>query len=267
MEFKCSVCNYTSPSRFSIERHINKQKKCGKNPEIIEVLIEIRCDYCNKSYASKDNLTKHLKICGVKKSNIEQELKIIKKELKDLKELKQNTNNSININNTTNNYITIQLRPYTDPKLPEDIDDLNDIYEDAWDKKKSIHTFIERIHFNPDMPENHNMCITNLRTNLAKVFTGQGWETKDQNKLLDEIISRCSRELDKWVKSSKKRRDRYENDFIEYITQEGKKKFDDETKAEVKLLLYDSYKNGTVDIKSASKQLLDENEDDDDLDN
>jgi len=257
MKFKCSVCNYESFRKDDVQKHINKKNKCGNGiPTITIISIDVKCNLCNKFFTTMPSMQRHMKICKANKTNLEIELMEKDKKIIELEnKLAQNstTNNNINTN-IQNNYITIQLRPYTDPKLPEDIDDLNDIYEDAWDKKKSIHTFIERIHFNPDMPENHNMCITNLRTNLAKVFTGQGWETKDQNKLLDEIISRCSRELDKWVKSSKKRRDRYENDFIEYITQEGKKKFDDETKAEVKLLLYDSYKKGTVDIKTSSKQ-------------
>jgi bacterioferritin (cytochrome b1) len=77
-------------------------------------------------------------------------------------------NNVIN----SNNIINIQLRPYTDPRLPDDMDD---IFEESWDKMKSVQTYLERIHFSEELPENNNMCITNLQTKLAKVFNGKKW--------------------------------------------------------------------------------------------
>jgi len=257
MEFECSVCNYTSSYKSNTERHINKQKKCGENPQIIEVIVKIICEWCNKSYASKDNLTKHYKICKVKKADMEEELKQVKKELQEanrqLNQAKTIVNNSGTINNgTINNTYNIQLRPYNNPRLPDDMDD---IYEDAWQRQKSIQTYIERVHFNTEYPENHNMCITNLRSKLAaKVFNGDQWETKDQDKILDEIIANTNQLLDKWVKSTKKRREHYEKSFIEYMQHESKKEFDNETKNELKILLYDGYKNGLIDIKATTKK-------------
>jgi hypothetical protein len=256
MEFKCDICDYTSSYKITLLRHVNKKKKCGDNPHIIEIKVNIVCEYCNKTYKTKDILSNHLKICKIKKSSIEEELKLVKEELEKIKKNQsvismRDINNTTNSNNTTNNFL-IQLRPYDNPKLPENMED---IYEDVWERQKSIQTYIERVHFNQELPENHNICITNLRTKLAaKVFNGDRWETKDQDKILDEIITNTSNILDKWVKTNKKRREKYEGDFIKYVEQEGKKKFDEETKNELKLLLYDSYKNGTVNIKATEKK-------------
>lgn len=252
MEFKCSSCNYVSFHKIDLERHLNKQKKCGENSKIIEVPIEIECEFCNKSYKNMRYLNQHIKICKVKKSNIEKELEKVKKQLeeanKKLSSININSNNTIN--NTINN-ITIQLRPYDDPKLPDDMDD---VYEDAWEKMKSVQTYIERVHFSSEFPENHNMCITNLRTKLAaKVFNGEKWETKDQNKILDEIIKNVVKHMDKWININKKKREKYRIVFNEYLETEGKSNFDKEMRDELKLLLYDNFKNGTVDIKSTSK--------------
>jgi hypothetical protein len=258
MEFKCSSCDYTSHSMYNVEKHITKKNKCGDNPIVVSVSIDIICEYCDKSYKTQKNLREHLKICKVKKTNIEKELELIKKELQELKQAKTkalninsnitNTNNSHNNNTINNNNITIQLRPYNDPRLPDDMDD---IYEDAWEKQRSIPTYIERVHFSEDYPENHNLCITNLRSRLAaKVFNGSNWETKDQEQLLDEIVDNIGQSLDNWVKISKKRIERYK-DSMDLV--------DSETKNELKLLLYDSYKNGLVDIKSSTKQLENNN--------
>jgi len=255
MEFQCSLCNYLSPSKFSLERHINKKNKCGENPTIVLVPIEIRCEYCNKLYKTREVLIKHLKICKVKKSNIEKELESVKKKLQELqtpkhtKTVNNHTTNNTNSHNTIHNHFTVQLRPYNDPKLPDDMDD---IYEDAWEKQRSIPAYLERVHFSIDHPENHNLCITNLRSRLAaKVFNGDKWETKDQEQLLDEIIENVGQTLDKWANSSKKRIERYKG----YMNVD-----DEESKNEIKLLLYDNYKNGTVNIKSDKQIKTIENE-------
>lgn len=70
MEYKCSVCDYTSPFKITIERHMIKKKKCGDNPTIIEVPVHIKCEFCNKLYKTRDNLTKHLKFCKIKNNEI-----------------------------------------------------------------------------------------------------------------------------------------------------------------------------------------------------
>jgi len=84
MEFKCSSCDYTSSYKQDLQRHIIKQKKCGENPLILEIHNVIKCEYCNKSYKTKDNLNKHYKICKEKKFNNTEELKKMEKEVQTL---------------------------------------------------------------------------------------------------------------------------------------------------------------------------------------
>jgi len=247
MEFACSQCSYQSYLKVNVTSHIDK--KCTK-AEILEIPVEINCEFCLKEFNTRPSLKRHLKTCRVRKTSIEAELRSAQAKIKDL-ETKLAQKPTTVINSTTNNNINIiiQLRPYNDPKLPDDMDD---IYEDAWSKKKSIPTFIERLHLNDELPENHNMCITNLKSKLAKVFTEQGWTTRDEDKLLDEIITQSNRLLDKWVKAKKNRKE-YENDFIEYLEEVGKKRFNEDTKKELRLMLHDAHKNGTVNIKSRTK--------------
>lgn len=63
MEFSCSICNYSSSRKYCVKTHINKKNKCGENPQIIEILVEIRCEYCDKLYKTKANLKEHYKVC------------------------------------------------------------------------------------------------------------------------------------------------------------------------------------------------------------
>jgi len=88
MEFYCSICEYTSPYRHSLEKHINKQKKCGDNPHIEISETNIRCEFCNKLYKTKDNLTKHLKICNkktIKTDHTKKENEDLKKQIQVMK--------------------------------------------------------------------------------------------------------------------------------------------------------------------------------------
>lgn len=263
MEFRCSVCDYTSFSKFSAERHLTKQKKCGDNASIIEVPVDIKCEHCDKSYKTKEVLNKHLKICKTKKNNIELELELVKKELAELKQGQSSINIKGNNNNVniTNNYI-IQLTSYNQPKLPLD---MKEVCEDAWLRQKDVRYYIENIHFCNELPENRNICITNLRTKMAKVFNGTNWETRDQDALLDEIISNTNIMLEKWVRTNKNR-PKYEQSFLRYIEEKGKKKFDEETKNDLKLLLYDGHKNNLVNIKSNTQTPYDPIENADNVD-
>jgi hypothetical protein len=246
VHFECPRCNFETDHRSNMKSHIDRKTKCTVIKNDID-LKEFENEILDRTFEKIYLLSK------IKK--LELEVETLKKQLaeKPTKITTQNnTNNNIGRDQNINTYITIQLRPYNDPKLSDDMDD---IYEDAWSKQKSVPTFIERLHLNGDLPENHNMCITNLRTKLAKVFTEQGWVTKDQDQILDEIIKNSNRLLDNWVKA-KKRRETYKNDFMSYLEDNNltSAKVNDDAKKELKLILYDAYKNGMVDIRSGTKQ-------------
>jgi predicted HNH restriction endonuclease len=84
MEFQCSVCDYTSSFRFNVEKHINKQKKCGENSEVIEISVDIICEHCNKFYKTKKNLTQHLKVCrSIKEENSQLKVQLVEHKLKE----------------------------------------------------------------------------------------------------------------------------------------------------------------------------------------
>jgi hypothetical protein len=84
MEFKCSLCDYSSDTRKNVIRHINKKIKCGDGEaNIMLIKIDISCEFCKKSITTKPNLIKHLKVCKVKKQNLEKENEILKEKTKN----------------------------------------------------------------------------------------------------------------------------------------------------------------------------------------
>ena len=79
MEFACSICQYTSSKKENVLKHFNRKRSCGPGiKEIIEIPIEIKCDFCDKNFSSVSNLRYHQKHnCKNKVIALEQKLKEI----------------------------------------------------------------------------------------------------------------------------------------------------------------------------------------------
>jgi predicted HNH restriction endonuclease len=93
MEFGCSSCEYTSSKKQHISNHIKRKNSCGPGTkEIIEIPIEIKCQFCNKDFSTKQNLKDHIKNnCKINKEEVEklkEEVEKLKQELKDIKNKK-----------------------------------------------------------------------------------------------------------------------------------------------------------------------------------
>ena len=230
MEFACSLCNYQSVNKSNIERHIIS--KC-KVAEIIEIPVDINCEFCNKEFATKPNLKRHLKTCKVKKQNIEEENEKLRKENEKLKEaLAQKPTTTIN-NNTVN--ININLAPWNDPNL----DEAEKYYLQAIKKAfMSIPYIIEKIHFNPEMPENQNICIKNYRTKVAKVFDGRKWTIMDEDKVIKQLIDDYERLLEDWAEGKPEKRMQYIERYKEIKERDGRLKVENDIKDEIKKLIY-----------------------------
>jgi predicted nucleic-acid-binding protein len=49
------------------------------------------------------------------------------------------------------------------------------------------------VHFNKDKPENHNLLLTNLRSNIIKVLNDNNkWEATDLQEVIDYLIDKST---------------------------------------------------------------------------
>ena len=102
----------------------------------------------------------------------------------------------------------------------------------------SVPTIIERIHFNPELPENHNICIKNYRTKLAKVFNGKEWKTMDEDHLINELVNTYENLLEDWADQNPERM-KYIEKYKEIKERDGADRVNKDLRDEIKKLIYD----------------------------
>ena len=173
---------------------------------------ENQCKYCNKILSRYDSLNRHLKTCKKKKESEilvikqEEEIQQMKLEIEELKTKSATTNNitnTINTNNNTNNTINtnniINIKNLGD----ENINHLKNV--DFAGMLKGIYNavpkLIEKIHFDPNHPENQNIKYTNKKLPYLKVMKDNKWQLVNKKyELFDLIDTKCYLLKEKYYK-------------------------------------------------------------------
>lgn len=169
------------------------------------------CYYCKENFTLKQNLLRHVNDRCDKKSQLiedknkyadiikqkEEELKkdnIHKQELKKSKSINKNitniNNGTININNNNNNVIlnhNVNINPFGK-------EDLSHISEEKYKEyiKKLLPgflKFIQDVHFSPDKPENHNICVPTLNSSTIAVYKDGQWNAVKKNNTIKELLN------------------------------------------------------------------------------
>lgn len=175
--YNCPRCGYSTNQKSNIRAHYNRKKIC--NPilkdigldECKKTLDRIKdniCEHCNKKFSKKSNLRRHQDKC--KDKYIEE----LKAEIIRLKQT-QGSNNTINSHNKiiVNNYDNTEIN-----KIKDKLDDIK-ILKDNVD---TIVEYIKCVHFNRDLPENHNVYIENVNLQRLLKYDGQSFKEAGRGK-------------------------------------------------------------------------------------
>ena len=200
--FFCNFCNKFYASQNSLCNHKKKfhTSNGGTQGVLLGVLEGVvggtlkntyNCDYCNKIFNDKSNKYKHHKICKFKNNIINNTTNNTTNNNNNNNTNINNNINNTNINNTNinNNNIIIKINNFGD----EDLSHLTQ--KDITDMIKSgfgcVFDYIDKVHLNPNKPENHNIMLTNLRSGLIKIFQNYKWDVAKCNDILTTIIDKC----------------------------------------------------------------------------
>ena len=102
----------------------------------------------------------------------------------------------------------------------------------------SVPKLIEYTHFNPKLPENHNIYISNQKGKYAMVYDGNDWCIKDQDKTINKLIDDQEYELGEWVNKIGDEHPKEMKKFKKYMEVKEKDGAEEAMKEEVRMLLY-----------------------------
>lgn len=233
MSFYCNVCCIHTKSQKNLNIHFSsvrhKLREQNKQNEIHHLCV------CGKSFTKASNLSRHRKKCNMiiqsekssqfqslihENNQMKEEMNVLRKQIEMLLEKNGgNTthNTTTNSNNTIDNgtHFNITVNSFGN----ENIDYLTDkivcrLIQTA--PFASVPQLIEKIHFDPDHPENHNIKITNKKMNYAEIIKNNKWVTANKKQVIDNVIQNSYYLLDEKFIDNKdtmtqKRQERFEN--------------------------------------------------------
>lgn len=289
--YKCIKCDKEFKLKIDFARHINRKfpcKKqgdiyCHKNDIITSIVAinrdkknEYKCEHCEKLFASKRNMQRHMENnCKIKRQQenekemifnklmeqFEIQNKKIEKQSKQIEELKKHNdeierkldNKQIQIGNnnniiTNNNNITIIAHGRENfDKITE-----NDIIKALIRGTNSVPLITELMHYNDQYPEFQNIYIPNISQKYCMVYDGNDWLLKDNDDTIDSLYATKYGLLEgKFEEFFDKLTISQQNSFKRFIDLNDKADEEDDTDAkriisgikhQLKLLLYNKRK-------------------------
>ena len=264
--YTCSFCNYNTTIITHYNRHLQTDKHLKSKPKVSlreaaskpihnackkDVFI---CKYCNKTYKHKQSLSKHIKYSCTKNkdedlielvrllnSQLEQQRNDFQSQLqsqaKQIDKLmgKLEINGSFNTTNTnTNIQNNIQLLAYKDT----DISHLTEKDYECCIKKVNycVMKMIEKIHFNPNKPENMNIYISNMKDKYLMVYDGSNWNLANKYDEVNKLYDEKEILLEEWLEENKD--NELKEKFMKYLNNKETDECINRIKDEIKLMMY-----------------------------
>jgi hypothetical protein len=222
----CPRCSYTTDYHTNMKKHINRKKMC--KPLLKDIIPkDFEESILNGTYEE------------ISKRELIKENKILKETINNLKSTSISNTTINNNDNSTNNTINLNIvLPHsgTNHDFLTDADFMNCINRMIM----SVPNLIKRIHFNPEHPENHNICITNSQNKKVMTYDGEKWVMKKQDETIDQLISDHEYMLEEWLDEGEKKFPKAMDKFNKYIKLKGENGVEDTIKDEIKLLLYNN---------------------------
>ena len=129
--------------------------------------------------------------------------------------------------------------------LPHDKPDISyltdaDYFNILGRQLNSIPLIIEKLHFNVNNPQNHNIYIPNIKNKYAMIYNGSEWSLQNRDKAIHNLIVDNEMRLEDWL-SQENSLDKYPtamNRFENYLKLKEKDENLAMIKDEILLLLY-----------------------------
>ena len=273
-DYYCLSCNYFTHRKQNYERHVKtrkhiestesqpkvNQKSTSSQPKVnlfsdFEEITPFQCHYCMKYFKFKQSMYKHIKYSC--KQNKDEDLKELARLLNEKeKQITDNTkqmekmqkqierlSNKLqiqNINNGTINYNTINIQLLNHSDTDYSHITTNDYITCIADCNKCVKTLIEKVHFNPEKPENMNIYLSNIKGRYVMIYKDNTWQIKDKKKQIDDLYNYNEMVLENWYEEYKEKHPHIIESFKRYLKNRDGDVVLNSLKEEVLLLLYNN---------------------------
>jgi hypothetical protein len=250
--FKCDVTK-ASPELAEVSQKLAEvsQKLAEVSPK-----VGIFCKYCEKEYKHKSSLSKHIKysctknkdedlkelvrLMNLKMEAMRKELQSENKELqkqldqksKQIEKLMGKLEIHGSFNNNTINNITLLAYRNTDVSHLT-TEDYIGFYKKV---NHCVKTLIEKIHFNPEKPENMNIYISNMKDKYMTIYDGQNWNLANKNIEMQRLYEEKEQMLEEWLESNPN--PLLKEKFARYLSNKGSDDCLQHIMEEIKLMMY-----------------------------
>ena len=270
MEYKCECCNYVTNKKYNYDKHVlsNKHKLIeGKSVGVkskskVSPKVAINnsdsnedkysCKYCGQKYKHKQSVTKHIKYSCTKnktedltelvrllnlqleqqKNDFQTQLQTQSKQIEKLMgklEINGSFNNTVNITNNINllNYKDTDTSHLTD-------EDYKKCLRKA---SRCVLKLIEKVHFNPEKPENMNVYISNMKDKYMMMYQDNKWTLTNKDEL-NTVYNHKEDLIEEWFNLNKD--PEMEKFFNRYIELKDDKITMETVQEEYKLLMFNN---------------------------
>ena len=169
-KYPCKICGECFLRPSGLEKHLTTKKHQRKKKEYDE---------------KGDNTLNYIHRLENKMIEMESEIMTLRRMIFSITTSKQsNVNVAKSGGIIINNNINITLRQYEESNWKYLDEEIISIMNSV---NTCIPKIVEKLHFDPNHPENHNIKIPNKKDNRIEVFDGKDWETRDKNDTIDKM--------------------------------------------------------------------------------
>ena len=138
--------------------------------------------------------------------------------------------------NTTNIQNNITLLPYRQTDVYHLTDD--DYMKCIKKVNHCVKTLIEKVHFNPEKPENMNIYISNMKDKYLMIYDGANWNLANKKDEIDRLYEDKEMMLEEWLDTNPDAD--LKEKFLRYLKNKDLEDCLLKFKDDIKLVLYNS---------------------------
>ena len=213
-------------------------------PELDKIVNPFECKYCGQQYKHKQSVTKHIKYSCTKNKTedlaelvrllnlqLETQTKHIETQQKQIDKLM----GKLEINGSFNTTINMNLLNYNETDTSHLTDE--DYRKCIRNASRCVLRLIEKVHFNPNKPENMNLYISNMKDKYMMMYKDNKWMLTDKAQL-GSVYDDKEEMIEEWFAENK------DSEMIKYFNRYLNLKEDDKEmqliKEEMKLMMFNN---------------------------